>query len=133
MEMDRRNLLAGGLAYVGVAGLPCTVARGDPSIDQGPHPFTRSLLERAARAGNAVDRSKVERVIRRRADLFGRSDPPVIKWLPDPQAAFDHLRRYRVTEAVPDGVGDPPCAEALTVGSWTGCSAESMVSQAAWN
>jgi len=97
MEMDRRNLLAGGLAYVGVAGLPCTVARGDSAIDQGPHPFTRSLLERAVRAGSAVNRSEVERVILQRAELLGRCDPPVIKWLADPQSAFNHLRRYELT------------------------------------
>jgi hypothetical protein len=38
-----------------------------------------------------VDRSKVERFIRRRAEYLGYPLPPVIKWLPGPQAAFDRL------------------------------------------
>jgi hypothetical protein len=97
MDLDRRSLLAGGLAYVGMAGLPCTVATGDPAIDQVPHPFTRSLFERAFRAGIALDRLEAERVIRQRAELLGRSHPPVIKWLPGPQAAFDHLSRQGLT------------------------------------
>jgi len=90
MDMDRRNLLAGGLVYAGLAAYP--VADSIAVIDQGPHPFTRSLLERAARAGNAVDRPEVERVIRQRAELVGESRRPIIKWLADPQAAFDRLR-----------------------------------------
>jgi hypothetical protein len=39
---------------------------------------------------------EVERVIRQRAGYLGHRLPPVIKWLPDPQAAFDHLSRYRL-------------------------------------
>ena len=100
MEMDRRNFLTGGLAYVGVAGLPCTVQASIAAgaTHSGLHPFTRLLVEQAFRAGNAVDRLEVERVIRQRAELVGDSRPPVIKWLPDPQTAFDHLRRYEFND-----------------------------------
>jgi len=100
--MDRRSFLARALAYVGMAGVPYTsqasIAVGDLATRSGLHPFTVSLLERAFRAENAVDRLEVERVIRRRAELLGRSDRLVIKWLPDPWIAFDHLRRYELND-----------------------------------
>lgn len=63
----------------------------------GLHPFTVSLLERVAGARSAVDRPKVERFIRQRARCLGHRLPPVIKWLPGPHAAFDHLSRYGLT------------------------------------
>lgn len=102
MDMDRRNVLA-GLAYVGMSAA-CTYHLTDPILarelaaDQVLHPFTRSLLERAIRAGNALDRSRVERGIRQRSVSLGRSDRPVIKWMPDPQAAFDRLCRYGLVD-----------------------------------
>jgi hypothetical protein len=95
MDLDRRGLLAGGLAYVGLAGLPYTVATGDPAIDQGPHPFTRTLLERTVRAGSALDRSKVERFIRQRR-------------VPRPSTAT----RYKVAARPAGGVRPPVAARA---------------------
>jgi hypothetical protein len=57
------------------------------------HPFTRSLLDRASRAGSRPDRLCVERTIRELADAQGRAEPPVIKWMDTPADAFDHLSR----------------------------------------
>jgi hypothetical protein len=104
MDTNRRKFLAAGLACAGMAGLAGTyrltdlIATRDPATSQGLHPFTQSLLERASRTGNVVDRSRVERVIHQRADSLGCSCRPVIKWLPDPQAAFDRLCRYGLVD-----------------------------------
>jgi hypothetical protein len=103
VDMDRRNFLTGGLACAGLAVLPGKYpVAGFNSADDlaaifGLHPFTVSLLERVAGARSAVDRSKVERFIRQRARYLGHRLPPVIKWLPGPQAAFDHLSRHGLT------------------------------------
>jgi hypothetical protein len=103
MDMDRRSFLTGGLACAGLAVLPGKYpVAGFNSADDlaatfGLHPFTVSLLERVAGARSAVDRSKVERFICQRADYLGHRLPPVIKWLPGPQAAFDHLSRHGLT------------------------------------
>ena len=103
MDIDRRSLLTGGLACAGLAVLPGKYpVAGFNSADDlaaifGLHPFTVSLLERVAGARSAVDRSKVERFIRQRAEYLGHRLPPVIKWLPGPQAAFDHLSRHGLT------------------------------------
>jgi hypothetical protein len=92
------------LAYASQVALPGTypvadsIAAVDPAIHQGLHPFTRFLLGRVARDGYAVDRSEVERVIRQRAELLGRPLPPIIKWLTDPQTAFNRLRRYELND-----------------------------------
>jgi hypothetical protein len=100
MEIDRRSFLTGGLACAGLAVLPGKypvadlVSTDDLAAIFGLHSFTVSLLERVARARSAVDRSKVERFIRQRAEYLGHRLPPVIKWLPGPQAAFDHLSRH---------------------------------------
>jgi hypothetical protein len=100
VDIDRRSFLTGGLACAGLAVLPgkYPVAGLDSADDLaaafGLHPFTVSLLERVVRAESAVDRPKVERFIRQRAEYLGHSLPPVIEWLPDPQAAFDHLSRH---------------------------------------
>jgi hypothetical protein len=100
MDIDRRSFLPNGLACAGLAVLPGKYpVAGLNSADDlagifGLHPFTVSLLERVAGARSAVDRSEVERVIRQRADYLGHRLPPVIKWLPGPQAAFDHLSRH---------------------------------------
>jgi hypothetical protein len=104
MGIDRRSFLTGGLASAGLAVLPDGFPfAGVTSVDDlattfGVHPFTVSLLDRVAGARSAVDRSEVERVIRQRADYLGHPLPPVIKWLPHPQAAFDHLSRHRLTD-----------------------------------
>ena len=103
MDIDRRSFLTGGLACAGLAVLPGKYSvAGFNSADDlaaifGLHPFTVSLLERVAGARSAVDRSKVERFIRQRAEYLGHRLPPVIKWLPGPQAAFDHLSRHGLT------------------------------------
>jgi hypothetical protein len=103
MDIDRRKFLTGGLACAGMAVLPGKhPVAGFNSADDlaavfGLHPFTVSLLERSAGARSAVDRSKVERFIRQRARYLGHRLPPVIKWLPGPQAAFDHLSRHGLT------------------------------------
>jgi hypothetical protein len=103
MDIDRRSFLTGGLACAGLAVLPGKYpVAGFNSADDlaaifGLHPFTVSLLERVAGARSAVDRAKVERFICQRAEYLGHRLPPVIKWLPGPQAAFDHLSRHGLT------------------------------------
>ena len=87
MEIDRRSFLTGGLACAGLAVLPGKYpVAGFNSADDlaaifGLHPFTVSLLERVAGAQSAVDRPKVERLVRQRARYLGHRLPPVIKWL----------------------------------------------------
>ena len=100
---DRRTSLCrpGGLARQ-ISG--CRLHSADDlAAIFGLHPFTVSLLERAAGARSAVDRAKVERLIRQRAGYLGHRLPPVIKWLPGPQAAFDHLSRHGLTRPLADG------------------------------
>lgn len=59
------------------------------------HPLTRSLLRRAARAGQQLDRPRVERIVREVAAERGRL---VIKWMDGPERAFEHLSRYSLNE-----------------------------------
>jgi hypothetical protein len=100
MDMDRRSFLTGGPAFAGLAVLPGEYpVAGFNSVNDlaatfGLHPFTVSVLERAAGAWSAVDRAKVERVMHQRAEYLGHRLPPVITWLPGPQAAFDYLSRH---------------------------------------
>jgi hypothetical protein len=100
MDIDRRSFLTGGLACAGLAVLPGKHPVADfNSTDDlaaifGLHPFTVSLLVWVARARSAVERTAVEWFIRQR-EYLGHPLPPVIKWLPDPRAAFDHLSRPR--------------------------------------
>ena len=102
MDIDRRRLLSATAClalteFVGSleAGTP---ADADEILDAPPwHPLTRSLLRRAARASSAdgrTDTTRVEHVIRDMADAQGCARSPVIKWLPDPSCAFQHLSGY---------------------------------------
>ena len=74
MDMDRRSFLTGGLAIAGLAVLPGKhpvadfISADDLAAIFGLHRFTVSLLERVAGARSAVDRAKVERLIRQRAE-----------------------------------------------------------------
>lgn len=102
MDIDRRSLLSGvaGLALTGLVG---------PSEAGGWHPLTRSLLDRARRAGSApgpADTARIERVICDLADASGRADRPVIKWPPDPFAAFDYLSGYGLDSLLKMGTAE---------------------------
>jgi hypothetical protein len=98
MKIRRRELLA-GVATLSLATLAGSLnsdhADGAVTSNRPWHPLTRSLLDRAARAGRRVDRPRLERIVREVAGERGR---PVIKWLPDPKRAFEHLRRYPLDE-----------------------------------
>jgi hypothetical protein len=83
MEIGRRELLVGA-ASLSLVNLvrppgPSSSAGEEPApTDQQWHPLTRSLLDRASRAGQRLDRSRVERIIREVSEEHGR---PVIKWM----------------------------------------------------
>ena len=82
-----------------VGSLVVTLAEPE---DLGPsgrpwHPLTQSLLDRANRAGQQVDGSRVEGIIR---DLAGEHGRPVIKWMDTPGRAFEYLLRYPLEELV---------------------------------
>jgi hypothetical protein len=104
MDIDRRRVLAGGLAYVGMAGQPDifrlieAVKEPDPAPEFELHPFTRSLIDTVSRSDHDFDLLRVERLIRLRAETLGYRKPPVIRWLPDSRAAFDYLRRYELAD-----------------------------------
>jgi hypothetical protein len=100
MKIGRRELM------VGVATLSLATLAGSLNSDHADdavtsnrpwHPLTRSLLDRAAHAGRRVDRPRLERIVREVAGERGR---PVIKWMDDPDRAFEHLRRYPLNELV---------------------------------
>jgi hypothetical protein len=102
MDIDRRSLLsaAAGLALTGLFG---------PADARGWHPLTRSLLDRARRAVSApgpADTALIERVILDLADASGRSDKPVIKWLPGPFAAHDLLSSHGLDELLRMGTAE---------------------------
>jgi hypothetical protein len=102
MDIDRRRLLAStaGLALTGLVGA---------ADARRLHPLTRSLLDRARRAGGAPrppDTARIERVIRDLADASGRADKPVIKWLPDPFAAHDFLSSRGLDELLRIGTAE---------------------------
>ena len=108
MEIGRRELLAGAATLGLVTMFSPLDARPVAAEDPAPpclqlHPLTSSLLDRASRAGQQLDRSRVERVIREVAGEHGR---PVIKWMDDPGRAFEHLRRYS-----PDELAQLPTAQ----------------------
>jgi hypothetical protein len=102
IDIDRRRLLSAA-ACLALTGLAGSLEAGTPAdADEVPvappwHPLTRSLLYRARRASSADGRantSRVERVIQGMADAQDCARSPVIKWLPDPSCAFQHLSGY---------------------------------------
>jgi hypothetical protein len=102
MDIDRRRLLSAtaGMILTGLVG---------PAEASHWHPLTRSLLDRARRAGSApepADTARIERVILDLADASGRAYRPVIKWLPDPFAAHDHLSEYGLDELLQMGTAE---------------------------
>jgi hypothetical protein len=59
------------------------------------HPVARSLLDRAHRAGQRLDRPHAERIIHELSEERAR---PVIKWTDTPGGAFEHLLRYSLSD-----------------------------------
>ncbi len=98
MELDRRQ------AILSVAmALVARPARAKPERIESElpecHQLTRSLIERARRASDAtnpVDTDAIERLVRRTVGASGSQ--PVIKWMPSPEDAFDHLRKLGSSE-----------------------------------
>jgi hypothetical protein len=90
MEFERRELLAGA-ASLSLARLIPSLGVGPPrdempvSTEHPWHPLTRSLLDRASRAGQRLDRIRVERIIHEVSQEHGR---PVIKWMESLARAF---------------------------------------------
>jgi hypothetical protein len=70
------------------------------STDHRWHPLTRSLLDRASRARQRLDRPRVERIIHELSEEHGR---PIIKWLESPARAFEHLSPFRLSELIQMG------------------------------
>jgi hypothetical protein len=102
MDIERRSLLKATVCLA-VLGLVSPLEAGIPAeADPIPamhtwHPLTRSLIRRAQEAssgGKSVNTSQVDQIIRETAVAQGCTKSPVIKWLPDPFSAFDHLSRY---------------------------------------
>jgi len=105
MEIGRRGLLAGAasLSLVNLVRLsgPNSSAGEEPApTDQQWHPLTRSLLDRAGRAGQRLDRPRVERIVHEVSEEHGR---PVIKWMESPACAFEHLSRYPLNDLIQMG------------------------------
>jgi hypothetical protein len=102
VDIDRRKLLVGTAcsALTGaIGGRGVRPSLVDPEVSGADewHPLTRSLLDRARRIGrdsSAPDRARVERAVRRFADLSGNTNALVIKWMDTPADAFDHLSRF---------------------------------------
>ena len=100
MDIGRRELLVGS-ASLGLATMVrspgAITVRAEYPIAEAPrwHPLTRSLLDRASRAGQQVDRSRVERLIQEVAGEHGR---PIIKWMGTPGRAFEYLLWFPLDE-----------------------------------
>jgi len=102
--IGRRELLAGAVT-LSLARLAHSQGLGPPGNEPGStdhrwHPLTRSLLDRASRAGQRLDRSRVGRIINEVSEEHGR---PVIKWMESPTRAFEHLSRYPLDDLVQMG------------------------------
>jgi hypothetical protein len=105
MEIGRRDLLVGvGKLSLARIGLPLSAdpgpEEGPTRTDEGWHPLTRSLLDRAGRAGQRTDRFLVERAIHEIAEARPEHRQLVIKWLETPTRAFEHLSRYGLDKLV---------------------------------
>src|ERR1700759_2532410 len=96
MEIERRDFLAGVIG-IGLAGLTGSVGSNVHTGDLNTrwHPLTRSLLRRARRVSQQLDRGRIERIVHEVSEVPGR---PVIKWMDCAQSAFKHLSRYSVDE-----------------------------------
>jgi hypothetical protein len=108
MDVGRRELLVGtatlGLSAIVDSPVVISAETEDLAPSGRPwHPLTQSLLDRANRAGQQVDRSSVEGIIR---DLAGERGRPVIKWTDTPGRAFEYLLRYPL-----DGLAQMPTAQ----------------------
>jgi hypothetical protein len=105
MEIGRRGLLV-GIASLSLPKLSSPLSATPPVEErptpthQGWHPLTRSLLDRAGRAGHRVDRFLVERAIHEVAKARPKHRQLVIKWLETPSEAFEHLSCYGRDELV---------------------------------
>jgi hypothetical protein len=98
MQFDRRQVLLTVAMTFATGRARAGAERPEAELPEC-HQLTRSLIERARRAStatNRVDTDAIERVIRQGAKAFGR--PPVIKWMPSPEDAFDHLRRLNPSD-----------------------------------
>ena len=100
MDIGRRKLLVGSASLglstmVGPWGPIHAAAEDAAPSNRRWHPLTLSLLDRASRAGQRLDRTRVERIIHELADEHGR---PIIKWMDTPTRAFEHLLRYPLDE-----------------------------------
>jgi hypothetical protein len=105
MEIGRRELL-GGAVTLSLARLASSLGTSPPrdempvSMDHRWHPLTQSLLDRARRAGQRLDRPRVERIVHEVAEEHGRL---IIKWMENPTRAFEHMSRYGLDELVQMG------------------------------
>jgi hypothetical protein len=118
VELDRRQVLL-TVAMALATGRALAEAECPESELPECHQLTRSLIERARRAStatNRVDTDAIERIIRRTVEAGGQ---PVIKWMPTPADAFDHLRKLNSSELGTSlatllrvGRSCPPCNEA---------------------
>ena len=115
MDIGRRELLAGmGLAVmISPWGAVWVGAEDAAPSNRDWHPLTQSLLDRASRAGQQLDRYRVERIIHEVAGEHGR---PIIKWMDTPGRAFEHLLRYPLDELaqMPTAQFWPSATSALT-------------------
>jgi hypothetical protein len=103
VDIDRRGLLSvtACLALTELVGPalahPPPAGTDEEGNPHSWHRITRSLLDRARRTGSVhepVDTAGVQRIVHDMTDARSRANRPVIKWLADPSAAFDHLGRY---------------------------------------
>jgi hypothetical protein len=100
VDIDRRRLLATAtcalLTGTACPARPIPAERDVPDVERC-HPLTRSLLDRARRAGTGLGMTEtrcIERIIHQLGEATGRERPLVIKWMDTPTDAFDHLGQF---------------------------------------